>query len=414
MAQRTVIINPGSTSWWLQSLSPVLYYDRIDIDPKGIEDILKHGDRSSYHERAARMIELILNNSDEEILRKNNHLPARGQTRQLKQKSQEITDRLIREANNYSMRQLSLIKPGELKKALRTAYRHWIRHNRLKIGVLQKDEPLHDLLIKVQVPQSLASLEKIEETHVGRIPQLLEKDNQLKRVLRELVRNALLIMDLGKDSTKRVYDGLFDEFLPTIELVERIRVFRDLPHTTPEPLNFSLLMELYSFRLSKVRASSMERINVTEAFRRAFKERKRLRDFRLKIAEFDALIIERNLKPDQALKSMFTLIKDINRTVKHIDTMGTWAMWGTGAYLLGEMVSSLSASAHLLLKTILLNPLTVKATKEFVQNYYMALSGLNPKSSSYISIIRDHVAARPYSRLGRIYKVRPNVFEFWV
>jgi hypothetical protein len=396
MAQRTVIINPGSARWWLLSLSTVLYYDRIEIDPKGIEDVLNQSDLSSFHERAARMLELILNNPDEKILHKNNQLPTRGRTRELTEKSQEITHRLIREASNYSLRHPSLIKPGELKKALKTAYRQWIRYNRLKASILRKDEPLYNLLIREKIPQSLATLQKIDETHANRIPELLDKDNQLKTVLQELVRNALLIMDLAKDSTKRVYDSLVDEFLPIIELVERVRISRELREATPEVLNFSPLAELYSFRLSKIKSSSIERLNVIEAFKRALKERKRLSDLRLKIAEFDLLINERDLKPDQALKSVFALIKDINSTVKRIDAVGTWAMWGVNAYVLGEILSSLSPSVHLLLKTILLNPLTVKATKEFVQNYYIALSGLSPKSSSYISIIRDHIAVQPY------------------
>jgi len=316
--------------------------------------------------------------------------------------------------NHYSLGHSSLIKAGELKKALKTAYQHWIRYNRLKASILQKDEPLHNLLTKEQIPKSLENIQKIEKTNANGIPNLLKKNNQLRTVLQELVRNSLLIMDLAKDSTKRVYDGLIDEFLPTIELVERVRVFQDLPEATPEALNFSLLTELYIFRLRKIQSSSAERLNVTEAFKRALKERKRLSGLRLKIAEFDALISERDLKPDQALKNTFALIKDINSRVKRIDAVGTWAMWGTGAYLLGEILSTLSPSVRLLLETVLLNPLTVKATKEFVQNYYITLSGLSPKSSSRISIIRDYIAIYSYSQLGKIYKVRPNIFKFWV
>jgi len=413
MPERTLIINPGSTSWWLLSLSPVLFYDRIEIDPKEIKDVLDQGGRSSYDERAARMLELILRNPEEKILYENNKLPPRGQTKALNQQSQRIASLIIQEAAQYSPKNPSLAKPGELKKALRDAYRYWIRFNRLKAGILQKGESLHDLLIKDQIPQSLESLQKIEKTHARKIPGLLEEDKQLSTVLQELVRNALLITDLGKESIKRVYDGLIDEFLPTIELVERVRVFRDLPEKTREALNINLLTELYNFRLRKIKSRSKERLDLTEAFYRALKERKKLQALRLRITEFDTLIFERDLKPDQALKTVFTLVKDINKTVKRIDSIGTWAMWGTGAYLLGEIMSSLSPSAQLLLKSAMLNPLTVKATKEFVKNYYTALSGLSPKSSSYISIIRDYVAVQPYSQTG-IYKGKPNVFKFWV
>ncbi len=415
MVQRNVIVNPGSASWWLLSLSPLLYYDQIEIDPNAIKDILDQGNRSSFHERTACMLNLILNNPNEKILYVNNSLPPRGQTKELKQESQKIANWLIREANNCSLRYPSLIKDSELKKALRTAYRYWIRYNNMKVSILQKDEPLQVLLIKEQIPQSLASLKKIEKTDAKKIPELLESDNQLRIVLQELIRNALLIMDLGKNSTKRVYDGLVDEFLPTIELVERVRIFHELPKATSKMFNFSLLTELYRFELNKIKSyPNNKRLNATEALKRAFQERARLKSLRLKIAEFDTLIAERNLKPDRAMKDLFALIKDINSTIKRIDSIGTWAMWGTGAYLLVEVLSSLSPSAQLLLKSVLLNPLTVKATKEFMQNYYISLSGLSPKSSSYISIIRDYIAIHPSSESGQIYKSRPNIFKFWV
>jgi hypothetical protein len=421
MAQRIAIINPGSARWWLLSLSPVLFYDRIEIDPKGIEDVLNQGDLSSFHERAARTLELILKNSDEKILYENNQLPQRGKTEELKEKSEEITDRLISEASNYSLEDHpTLIKPDELKEALKTAYQQWISYNQLKASILQKNEPLSNLLGK-KIQQSEATLKKINETPANRIPELLDKDNQLKTVLRELVRNALLIMDLAKDSTKRVYDSLVDEFLPTIELVERVRIFRELPEATHEELNFILLTQLYNFSLSKIKSSSIERPDVIEAFMRALKERKRLSDLRSKIAEFDVLINvlvnEQNLKPDQALRSISALIKDINITIKRIDAAGTWAVWGVGTYVLGEILSSSSPIVRLLLQTILLNPLTVETIKKFVQNYYIALSGLSPKSSSYISIIKDHIAFQLYSHERherKIYNVRPNIFEFWV
>lgn len=414
MAQITAIINPGSISWWFLSLSPLLFYDRIEIDPNEIEDVLNQGDRSSFHERTARMLELILNNPEEEILYRNNQLPPRGQSMKLNQRAQTITDRLIHEASDYSLSHSSLVKASELKKALRVAYRCWIRYNRVKLSILQKDEPLYNILKKDQIPQSLVSLQKIEETHAKRIPELLDRDNQLRIVLQELVRNALLIMDLGKDSSTRVYDGLVDQFLPTIELVERLRVFHELPEKTSQILNFSLLTELYSVRLSKIRSNSLEKSNVTMGFNRALRERKRLSALRIKIAEFDAFIDGLDLKPDRALKAIFVLVKDLNTTLKHIDAVGTWAMWGTGAYLLGEILSSLSPRAKLILKTVLLNPITVKATKEFIQNYYITLSGLSLKSSSCISIIRDYTAIQQCSKLERIYKVRPNVFKFWV
>ncbi len=393
---------------------PLLYYDQILIDSHEIDDILDHGDRSSFHEKTAHMLDLLLRNPTEQILYKKNKIPPRGQGIEIETKANNITQLLINETAGYSSHQPTLIKPVELKLALVIAYKEWIRYNRQKSYLLTDNEPLGILLKKDQIPKSITNLLKIRQTPTNDIINLLEKDIQLKKVLKELVRNALLIMDLEKDTTIRVYDYLIEEFLPTIELIERIRVFRDMPDASHKILNFSLLTEFYNFKLNKIKTKPRIRLNAAEAFIRILSERKRLSSLRHKMSEFESLINERDPKPTNIMKDLYALIKDINKKVNRIDTIGTWTMWGTGAIIFTEMVTSLSPVSIFILKTLLLNPVTVKITKEFLKDYYVALSGLNPKTSSYISIIKDQIGIRSHSELKGIYNVRPNIFKFWI
>lgn len=49
MGDRLAVINPGSSTWWLLTLTPIIYFDRIRVAAGDLESIHKQESCSYYN-----------------------------------------------------------------------------------------------------------------------------------------------------------------------------------------------------------------------------------------------------------------------------------------------------------------------------------------------------------------------------
>jgi len=415
---RTVTIVPGSSSWWLVTLSPLLFYDTIRVCSADLDAVLQEGSQSSFHDRVAMTLDALLNSEEHSIIVQDKQLPAFGRSPELYDEAKRLAAEIISYSGEYTPSRPTLISPAHLKKSMRVAYTTWIEYNMQKFNSLHKTESFANVLRTSQIPQSQNNLRRIIHTPPNRFPDLLEKDLSLRKVFEELVRNAILITSLAKDPHSRAYDTLIEEFVPTIELVERVKVFCELPDYQQESQDFTLLSKFYDFRIKKVTRTSKEIPNAIEAVRLALKGRHQFSVLRKKIAELDTVIQQRSSDSAPFFEEIASMISDINRALRRIDEVGGWGIWlsaASSAYFFAEMIASSSPELHLLLKSLVFNPYTTKRVKEALQNFTLVRGGLKPNWSGRISLIRDFATPRLSASLASLYqKIPVQAFKFWV
>ncbi len=417
MLERCAVINPGSSSWWLLTLTPILYYDRVRVSTADLESIHEQEGKSYYNLTVSRILTALERYAEEEVVIRDNRLPARGRSIRIQEDAKSIADRLLQYAAEWSPKSLALVRPSELKRVMMSAYSEWIAYNKSKASVMPETDPLKKELLERQIPRSQQSLRRIQTTAVNKIVDLLNQDVDLYTVFVNIIRNAYLICTIPNfHKRERLYDVLVEEFLPAVRLVQRYLVFVELPERINEIIGFDTLIRMYDFRMKRISAtasgthSSPENIVVC-----AFKERKRFSTLRKRLAELDSLIRDEGSDIDESwIGEIISIARELHRTMQQIDKAGTAFMWTSGAYFLQELLSTLDPVLGRLLKSLIVNPLTTKLAKEGMKNLYLATKGIKAGASPAIAAVRDYVGYKHVAVDRQSYSIGPGTYEFWI
>lgn len=416
MARQAIIV-PGSSSWWLLTLSPVIYFDKVRAPADDMAIVEEEEDKSFYHWSAARVLKALEKHADEEVLVRDSHISGGGRTSDVTSQATKIADALIEAADNYNPWKPTIVKPSELKTVMTHAYREWILYNKKKTLILSKKDPLCQELMEKQLPCWQSVLRMLKSTHARRIPELLKEDDQLNTVYRDIIRNAYLDVTTGGDPGERAYDVLAVEFLPAIKLVERHQVFHELPDKLPEIVRFDTLLHLYDFQMRAVSQTATGHLPEPESVVvTAFRERKRFSTLRKRLTEIDSIIQEETDNEEILLNEVISLARDLHKQIRRIEQSSKALMWIGGAYGLKEFISSLdSAYAPLMgvITTLILNPWTKEAARKSLANLYLSAKGIGGGAGTAMAVVRDYLGVLSASsgRGPRLFG--PGVYKFW-
>jgi hypothetical protein len=417
MPERYAVINPGSSSWWLLTLTPVIYYDRLRVCASDLTSIHEQEGKSYYNSTTHRILTALENYADEDFIIKDERLPTRGRAPRIERDVKKIADALLHHASKWSPRSPTLVRPSELKRIMTAAYKEWLAYNRGKASVTPQSDPFKRELLERQIPRSQQSLRRLQSTPVREIAGLLTEDRDLYTVFSNIVRNAYLICTIPDiNARERLYDVLVNEFLAAVPLVQRYFVSVELPEKTPEVIGFDTLIQVYDLRMERTSAAVRGVPGSPDAIVTcALRERTRFALLRKRLAELDSLIHNERQEVDEPwLREIVSLSRELHRHLEQIDKVGTAFMWASGAYFLREFLSTLEPSLAHLLRCLLVNPLTTKIAKNGMENLYLATKGLKAGASPAIAAVRDYIGHRHLITERWPGSIGPGAYEFWV
>lgn len=411
---RKAVVNPGSSSWWLLSLAPVLYFEKVRVSSADLESIHTQDGRSAYHMVVARTLSVLQRETGQDIIVPDHTLPARGKDRNILKEARELAAAMVAAADAWTPRKPSGVRPVELKRSLTTAYREWIRYNRNKVALLPGSDPLRDDLLGSQIPRSIAVLSTIVGTRATGIPDLVSSDPALRTVFENIVRNALLLISIADRGEERAFDVLAPEFIPTIELVERMRLLGAVPATSDMEVPFDVLVRLHNVRVASAARNATNLIHKPDSIVfQALRERERFASLRKRLSELDETVRSLQSPEVRWLKEVISLAKATHEEVERLDKLGTAFMWLSGAYFLSELLAGVDPSVGRAIRIALVNPITSKAVRDTLKNLHLARKGFGPGATAALAVIRDYVAV---ARLGdaRLSSGKSGGYEFWV
>jgi hypothetical protein len=417
MPERCAVINPGSSSWWLLTLTPVIYFDRLRVSASDLTSIHEQEGKSYYNLTTHRILTALENYAEDEFIIKDDNLPVRGRAPQIEKKVKKITDALLQYASQWSPKYPTLVRPSELKRIMTAAYKEWLAYNKSKASVTPQSDPFKRELLEQQIPRSQQSLKCLQSTPVREIVNLLMENQDFYIVFSNIIRNAYLICKIPDiNSRERLYDVLVQEFLPAVPVVQRYLVFEELPEKTAEVIGYDTLIQVYDLRMHRTSASVSGVPGSPDSIVAcALRERKRFALLRMRLAELDSLINNENQDIDEPwLREVVLLSRELHRQLEQIDKVGTAFMWASGAYFLREFLSTLEPSLSHLIRCLLVNPLTTKIAKDSMKNLYLATKGLKTGASPAIAAVRDYLGHRNLINESWSGSIGPGSYEFWV
>jgi hypothetical protein len=261
---RRAFVNPGSSSWWLLSLAPVLYFDRVRVSKEDLDSVIQQADNSAYHHSVAQVLGRLLAETGHELIVSDHGLPPRGRDPAIEARARVLTTEMIEAAESWSPTRPTLVRPGELKIAMTAAYRRWLEYNRAKARLLPSQDPLRTEIVGHQIPVSTQNLDCVSRTHARLLPELLGRNTSLRVVLENLVRNAILLTTMADGPDERAYDTLAAEFLPTVNLVERLRLFGSGRPRLAESARSDLLFRVHNINLARIASTASGRFESPE------------------------------------------------------------------------------------------------------------------------------------------------------
>lgn len=139
---RQAVVVPGSSSWWLLTLSPLLYFDKVRISSHDLSEIETQREKSSYNFRCARILELIKTHAEESLFVVDSQLPRHGRSGVVTDTARRMAFDLVQQAEAWRPSQPTIVRPSEIKNVLTRAYAEWIRYNKRKTRTLRAEEGL--------------------------------------------------------------------------------------------------------------------------------------------------------------------------------------------------------------------------------------------------------------------------------
>jgi hypothetical protein len=413
MAIRQAVINPGSSSWWLLSLTPFLYFEKVRASSADLQSVLEQEGKSAYHDAAAQVLAALQRHTGKDILSSDSSLPSRGRSREILDQARQTSKELVLHAARWSPSTPTLARPSELKTVMVNAYREWIRYNRKKAALLPHGDPLREELATKQIPRWSSILQRLTATTPRCIPELLENDQDLFQVLADVVRNAILLTSIAEKRHEKTFDSLAREFLPAVELVERIRIFGNAA-LSDGPARFDLLVRLHELRVQNIARNTTNLIQKPDSIViQALRERDRFSVLRKRLAELDEIITSMKAPEEQWLKEAISLAKETHKEVSRIDRLGNAFMWLSGAYVLSEWLTGVDPLISKVIKSVLVNPITSKAIRDTFIDIHLAHKKFGPGATSAMAAVRDYIAVRPIIE-AQSNRRRAATYEFWV
>ena len=412
---REAIINPGSSSWWLLTLTPIIYFDQVRISDKDLVSVYEQKGRSTYNLAVSRVLQALERYADERILIVDPNLPARGRTLSVKRESKRIADKLLELADGWRPRELTIVRPSEIKNVMINAYREWIFYNRKKSQSLPDSDRLRKKLIAIEIPRWRGVLSRLKSTPARDIPDLLRKDPDLYIVYSDIIRNAYLLTSITSSYKQRAYDVLANEFLPAVSLIERYRIFHELSEKLPEFLRYDILVRLYDLRMERAALAASGSLPKPESIvLHALRERNRFAILRRRLSEIDLLIQEEQINDEALVHEVIALARDLHKQIQQIDLMGTALIWSSGAYFLRELSSTMDPALANLIRLLLINPITTKFARESLKDLYLSSKGISGGACIAIAAIRDYVATGVINKDTAPKVIGNGIYKFWV
>lgn len=382
---RQAVIVPGSSKWWLLTLSPIIYFDRVRVSADDLVEIHNQSGQSAYHEAVSGVLRAIEKHADEEIFVVDESLPQKGESPHIASEVTRLSNALLDMADAYSSWHPTVVRPGEIKQVLIHACREWRRYNRQKAYSLPRTDPLRIELLERQIPASLDREATYRSVPAARFPEFLRKNPRFLLIFQNIIRNAWLLSSISGSQHERVYDVLAREFLPAVSLTERYRVFVELPEAQPDIHNLETLVSFYNFRMRRLaEASSGKRPPAHEVLRTALSERKRFAGLRKRLAEIDVFVKEHFIPEEKMIREVLALARDLHAQIQRIDRVGKYCIWASGAYVLREMLSTADPIVSRIVGSILVNPLTTEMARDTVKDLYLAGRGVRGLSLIHI------------------------------
>jgi len=417
MGDRLAVINPGSSTWWLLTLTPIIYFDQIRVAAGDLESIHEQEGRSYYNFSVSKVLRALERYAEEEIVMADDSLPTAGKDQQIISKAEDIAKALIGQAAAWSQGSPTIASPSELKNVMINAYTEWISYNQEKAKLSPNKDPLKLELLEKQIPRWKSIREKIKATKGEDILELLSENSELYIVFKDIIRNAHLITTASNLSkNERIYDVLAEEFLPAVSLVQRYQVFLELPEKVNEIISFDTLLNIYDLRMQRTAAAVS---GVPESPKSivlsAFRERERFSLLRKRLAEIDTLI--QDGAPDNDLQwfhEIIDLARDLHKQIERIDKAGKAFMWASGAYFLKELLSTVEPTISQFIRMLLVNPITTRFAKETLKNMYLSAEGITGSASPAIAAIRDYIGFKHIAHDNSPRVIGSGVYEFWV
>ncbi len=119
---REAVIAPGSSSWWLLTLSPIIYLDRIRVSAQDLYEVRQQEDMSIYHASVASVLTALEAHADEELLIEDTELPGTGDAPAITQKARRLADTLVDHAASWNSWRPTPVRPGELRRLMVNVY----------------------------------------------------------------------------------------------------------------------------------------------------------------------------------------------------------------------------------------------------------------------------------------------------
>lgn len=408
---REAVVNPGSSKSWLLSLTPLLYFDRIHVSELDLRQVAESEEISAYNYLIARILQSLQSETGPEILVPHKSIIQNHRRPTIASEAEKVSDDIINTAATWTRAQPTLVRPGELKALLWNAYGEWVRYNKHKVRYSPPDDPLATELAKKQIPRWVSTRTRIRSTPARKIPDLLVTDRELRRIFTEVVRSSVQIVRLFDSNGRRVIDTLMPEFLPTVEIIERLQRFGG-NSGQGEPARFDHLVNLHQLRMAGLASRTSEEIvRPRSAILHAIRERKRFAALRKRLAELDEQLQEVSVSETKWLRTIASAAKEIHLEVKRLNMLATAFMWVSGAYCFAEVAAGMDPLAAQLVKLAVFNPLATGEIKNACLNLAMARRGLGSGTWAAIGVTRDYIALR---RSGIQYpRFKKSEYKFW-
>lgn len=394
-------------------MTPILYYDRIRIGKADIDGIVDQSENSTFHDFVATAYQTLRTELGNDVLIIDRGMPVKGRSESLSTEVKSTSNIIIEAAGAWSPSSRTLVRPGEVKGVLIMAYREWIRYNRRKVSLLPENDPLRAELLEKQIPRWSGVLRDVKATKAAEISETLLKSKDLRQVFDDIIRNALLLSTTPKPD-ERVFDSLVEEFLPALELVERVRLWQAIQDHENESMRYDLILKLHQIRLSKLASLASNRPDQPRSVvLQAIRERSRFAILRKRLSELDEAIKSLNADEFSWLTESLKLTKEVKKEIDRVEKAGTAFMWLSGAYFLAEVLSGVDPSVGKAVRMLLVNPITTKKVKDIMKNLYLADKGFGQGAPAAIAVTRDYLAMQRISQSSR--RARPAVkYEFWI
>ncbi len=215
---RTTLLSPDHSSWWLLSPDLTLFFDRVVVLRSDYDQTLAEAGRSTYHSRAATHLQSLLSEAPCE-LEVVDSVPGLIDPARRSNVESSILEQFVAAARDEEN---PVLEPADVIQLTADAYADWIRYDERKASFLRADEP-HRSELEAKLADWRAHLSglRVDAFDPGDPIGSLLADRTNAYVLKNLLYSAWQAIQLV-DELHFVHDPMLTEYLPVIDLLERL------------------------------------------------------------------------------------------------------------------------------------------------------------------------------------------------